>query len=137
MLTDDTDPTHEAHLLHLVTFWLSMLIIVIVFGGVLYSLFRFRHSQGDRAAHLHTLFHKSAVVELIWTLIPFVLLAVMAIPAIAKFKAMYDANQAGQDVTVTGRQHWRYEYPDQCLAETSQAHCRIVPGRSHADVGDS
>lgn len=128
ILANITDTIREAHLLHLVTFWVSMLIIVIVFGGVLYSLFRYRHSQGDKAAH----FHRSAVVELVWTLIPFALLVVMLIPAIAKFKSMHEASQADQNVTGEAHQHLHHEYPDTaCVAAASS---KIALGRSHADV---
>jgi cytochrome c oxidase subunit 2 len=102
-----TDVSREVHFLHMTIFWISLAIGVVVFGVMFYSLFRYRHSQGAKAAH----FHENTTVEVIWTLIPFAILIAIAIPATATLKTMYDTSQSELDVMITGQQwRWRYEY---------------------------
>ena len=59
-------------------FWICVGIAVVVFGAMIYALVKFRHSQGAVADT--TMLH-STKVEIIWTIIPVVILVVMAIPA--------------------------------------------------------
>lgn len=102
-----TDVSREIHSLHMTIFWICVVIGVIVFGAIFYSLFRYRHSRGHKAAH----FHEHTTVEVIWTLIPLLILVAMAVPATATLKSMYDASDAELDVMITGQQwRWRYEY---------------------------
>jgi len=93
-----------------------VVIGVVVFGVMFYSLFRFRHSKGAKAAH----FHEHTLVEVIWTAIPLLILIGMAVPATATLKKMYDPSDADLDVMITGQQwRWRYEYLGEDVAFTS------------------
>lgn len=111
-----TDVSREVHSLHMTIFWICVVIGVVVFGVMFYSLFRFRHSKGAKAAH----FHEHTLVEVIWTAIPLLILIGMAVPATATLKKMYDPSDADLDVMITGQQwRWRYEYLGEDVAFTS------------------
>ena len=100
-----TDVSREVYSLHMTIFWICVIIGVVVFGAMFYSLFRYRHSQGAKAAK----FHEHTTVEVIWTALPLLILVGMAVPATATLKKMYDASDADLDVMVTGQQ-WRWHY---------------------------
>ena len=85
-----TEVSRDVYGLHMVIFWICVIIGVIVFGVMFYSLFRYRRSKGAEAAH----FHEHTTVEVVWTAIPFLILVAMAIPATATLKNMYDASEA-------------------------------------------
>ncbi|MGM0913620.1 MAG: cytochrome c oxidase subunit II [Pseudomonadota bacterium] len=111
-----TDVSREVHSLHMTIFWICVVIGVVVFGVMFYSLFRFRHSKGAKAAH----FHEHTLVEVIWTAIPLLILVGMAVPATATLKKMYDPSDADLDVMITGQQwRWHYEYLGEDVAFTS------------------
>src|SRR6202453_3207060 len=73
-----TGLSHDIYALHMEVFWVCVAIAVAVFGVMIYALVKFRHSQG--AIPDTTMVH-STKVEIIWTIIPVVILVVMAIPA--------------------------------------------------------
>ncbi|XKE43792.1 cytochrome c oxidase subunit II [Halomonas organivorans] len=111
-----TDVSREIHSLHMIIFWICVVIGVVVFGAMFYSLFRYRRSQGAEASN----FHEHTTVEVIWTVIPLLILVGMAVPATATLKSMYDTSEADLDVMVTGQQwRWRYEYLGEDVAFTS------------------
>ncbi|RAU19269.1 cytochrome c oxidase subunit II [Nitrincola tibetensis] len=102
-----TDISQEVFHLHMTILWICIAIAVIVFGVMFWSLFKYRRTQGAKSAH----FHENTFVEVMWTAIPMVILVVMAIPATATLKKMYDTSNADIDILVTGYQwRWRYEY---------------------------
>ncbi|WP_458527084.1 cytochrome c oxidase subunit II [Onishia taeanensis] len=108
--------SRDIHGLHMTIFWICVVIGIVVFGVMFYSLFRFRRSQGAKAAH----FHENTTVEVIWTAIPLLILVGMALPATATLKEMYDTEDADLDVMVTGQQwRWHYEYLGEDVAFTS------------------
>ncbi|CEP35970.1 MULTISPECIES: cytochrome c oxidase subunit II [unclassified Halomonas] len=111
-----TDVSSDIYGLHMTIFWICVVIGVVVFGAMFYSLFRYRHSKGAKAAH----FHEHTSVEVLWTAIPILILVGMAVPATATLKNMYDASDAELDVMITGQQwRWRYEYLGEDVAFTS------------------
>ncbi|WP_081135822.1 cytochrome c oxidase subunit II [Halomonas sp. BC2] len=111
-----TDISRDIFNLHMTIFWICVVIGVIVFGVMFYSLFRYRHAKGAKAAH----FHEHTTVEVLWTAIPVLILVSMAIPATATLKNMYDASEADLDVMITGQQwRWRYEYLGEDVAFNS------------------
>jgi cytochrome c oxidase subunit II len=69
--------------LHAYIFWICAVIFVAVFGVMFYSIFRYRKSLG----HMAHPFHKTALVEIVWTVIPFLILLFMAYPATKTFLA--------------------------------------------------
>ncbi|MFG6178826.1 cytochrome c oxidase subunit II [Halomonas sp. THAF12] len=111
-----TDLSRDIQSLHMIIFWICVVIGIVVFGAIFYSLFRYRRSRGAKAVH----FHEHTTVEVIWTVIPLLILVAMAVPATATLKRMYDASEADMDVLITGQQwRWRYEYRDEGVAFTS------------------
>jgi cytochrome c oxidase subunit 2 len=102
-----TEISREVFSLHMVIFWICLVIAVVVFAVMFWSLIRYRKSRGARSAH----FHESTLVEVLWTAIPVVILIAMAIPATATLKKIYDPSSADIDILITGYQwRWRYEY---------------------------
>lgn len=102
-----TEISREVYGLHMTILWICVAIAVVVFGVMFYSLIAFRKSKGAQSAH----FHENTTVEIIWTAVPLVILVLMAVPATATLKKMYDTSDAELDVLVTGYQwRWRYEY---------------------------
>jgi cytochrome c oxidase subunit 2 len=82
-------------------------IFVIVFGAMFYSIFTHRKAAGAKAAH----FHENTTVEIIWTVVPFVVLIGMAFPATKTLLAMRDTSVPDLTVKVTGYQwKWGYDY---------------------------
>ena len=117
-----TDTSRNIFGLHMTIFWVCVVIGVIVFGVMFYSLFRYRHSKGAKAAR----FHEHTSVEVLWTAIPILILVGMAVPATATLKNMYDASEADLDIMITGQQwRWRYEYlGGHCLYLELKPHTR-------------
>jgi len=98
----------EIYGLHMKIFYYCVAIGVVVFGVMIYSLIKFRKSQGAQADT--TLVH-STKVEIIWTVIPILILVAMAIPTARGLIAIEDMDGATLDIKVTGYQwKWEYEY---------------------------
>ncbi|MDP2056277.1 MAG: cytochrome c oxidase subunit II, partial [Thiobacillus sp.] len=82
-------------------------IFVVVFGAMFYSLLKHRKSLGHKAAH----FHENTTVEIIWTVIPFVILVGMAYPAAKVVIDMKDTSNPDMTIKITGYQwKWGYDY---------------------------
>jgi cytochrome c oxidase subunit 2 len=93
--------------LHHYIFWICVVIFIGVFGVMFYSIFRHRKSVGH-AAHQ---FHENTLVEIVWTVIPFIILLAMAYPATKTILAMKDTSAPDMTVKVTGYQwKWGYDY---------------------------
>jgi len=105
-----TDISARVYGLHMLIFWICVIIGVVVFAVMFYSIFKHRKSQGAKPAS----FHENTAVEVVWTLIPFLILIGMAIPATRTLIAMEDTSGSDITVKVTGYQwKWHYEYIDQ------------------------
>jgi cytochrome c oxidase subunit 2 len=93
--------------LHAYIFWACVVIFVVVFGAMFYSIFKHRKSVGYKAAQ----FHENALVEIIWTAIPFLILIFMAYPATKTILSSKDTSAPEMTVKVTGYQwKWSYDY---------------------------
>ncbi len=91
-------------------FGVCVVIFVIVFGVMFYSIFAHRKSKGHKPAT----FHQSTTIEVIWTVIPFVILVAVAVPATATLLKMENTSHSALTVRVTGYQwKWHYDYPAQ------------------------
>jgi len=102
-----TDVSHSVYELHMTIFWICVVIGVVVFGVMFYSIFKHRKSKGAVASQ----FHESTAVEVIWTIVPVLILVAMAWPATETLIEMYDTDDAEVDIKITGYQwKWRYEY---------------------------
>ena len=94
--------------LHMYILWICAVIFVIVFGAMFYSIFKFRKSKG---ATPDVNFHESTLIEIIWTIIPFVILIAIAVPATRTVLDMKDTSNPDMTIKVTGYQWgWRYDY---------------------------
>jgi cytochrome c oxidase subunit II len=92
---------------HTVLLWICLVIFVGVFGAMFYSILKHRKSQGYKAAN----FHHSTTVEIIWTIIPFLILMGMAYPATKTVIAMKDTSNPDITIKTTGYQwKWGYDY---------------------------
>jgi len=95
--------------LHTYILWICVVIFIGVFSVMFYSIFAHRKSKGHQAAQ----FHENTLVEVIWTVIPFLILLFMAIPATETILAMKDASVPDMTIKVTGYQwKWGYDYLD-------------------------
>jgi len=93
--------------LHSFIFWVCVVIFIGVFGVMFYSIFKHRKSVGHTAQQ----FHENTTVEIIWTIIPFLILLFMAFPATKTILAMKDTAAPDVTVKVTGYQwKWNYDY---------------------------
>ena len=99
----------EIYGLHMLIFWISVVIGVGVFGIMLYSIYAHRKSRGVKPSQ----FHEHTGVEIAWTVIPFFILVGMAVPATSTLLEVYDNDDAELSILVTGYQ-WKlkYEYLD-------------------------
>lgn len=102
-----TATSHEVYGLHMTIMWWCVGIGVVVFGVMLYTMIVHRKSRGAQAAN----FHESTSLEVVWTIIPFAILIMMAIPATSSLLNIYDTDEADMDILITGYQwKWKYEY---------------------------
>jgi cytochrome c oxidase subunit 2 len=104
-----TPISREIYDLHMIILWICVAIGAVVFGAMFYSIIQHRRSKGVVAAK----FHESTLVELIWTLVPSLILVAMAIPATRTLIAMEDTSDPDLTIQVTGYQwKWHYRYLD-------------------------
>jgi cytochrome c oxidase subunit 2 len=109
-----TELSRDVHDLHMLILWICVGIGVAVYGVLIYSLIYHRKSRGAVPAT----FHENTRLEIIWTIIPFLILLGMAIPATKVMLNIYDLDNSREPVAmtvkVTGYQwKWRYEYLDE------------------------
>ena len=95
--------------LHIYIMWICVVIFVVVFAVMFYSIFAHRKSKGHKAAQ----FHENTMVEVVWTVVPFFILLFVAYPATRTVLAMKDTTVPDLTVKVTGSQwKWNYDYLD-------------------------
>lgn len=105
-----TSSSRDIYHLHMTILWICCAIGVLVFGVMLYALIKHRKAAGHQAVP----FHESTTIEIIWTLIPFIILIAMAFPATKVLIAMDDTSKSDLSIKVTGYQwYWQYEYLDE------------------------
>lgn len=105
--------SHDMYGLHMAAIWVCVAIGVIVFGVMIYSLIYHRKSRGHQAA----VFHEHDRVEIIWSIIPFVILVALAIPATKVLMKMSDDQDADVTIKIVGYQwKWQYQYLDQGIS---------------------
>ncbi len=112
-----TEVSRQVHSLHMVIFWICVVIGVGTFGVMFYSMYAHRKSKGHKPSN----FHESTLVELAWTIVPTVILIVMAVPATRVLLNLYDTSSADLDIKITGLQwKWQYEYLGQDVSFLSE-----------------
>ena len=102
-----TPMSHEIYDVHMMVGWVCFWIGVVVFGVMIIALFRFRKSKGAQSAH----FHHSTLLEILWTIVPVIILVGMAIPAAKTLVRMADTSEPDMSIKITGYQwKWQYDY---------------------------
>ena len=105
--TGVTEISRDVYSLHMWIFWICVVIGVLVFGVMMWSIVFHRRSKHPKPAD----FHESTTVEIVWTALPFAILIAIAVPAAATLIKMEDVRDADMSVKVTGYQwKWHYEY---------------------------
>ena len=104
-----TDISQEVFDMHRIMLYWCFAIGVVVFGAMFWSMLMHRKSKGHKASQ----FHESTAIEIAWTIVPFLILIAMAIPATTTLIAMSDTEDSELTVKITGSQwKWHYEYLD-------------------------
>ncbi|WRL52668.1 cytochrome c oxidase subunit II [Luteimonas sp. R10] len=112
-----TASSQHAYDAHMFVLWVCVAIGILVFGAMAFAMVKFRKSKGAVAAQ----FSHNTTAEIIWTIVPIIILVVMAVPATSKLIAMYDTRDSEMTVKVTGYQWmWEYEYLGEDVAFTSR-----------------
>jgi len=102
-----TEVGRQIYDLHMIILGICTIIGIGVFGVMFYSIIYHRKSKGVTPAT----FHESTKVEIAWTVVPFIILIGMAVPATSTLLNIYDHEEAELDILVTGYQwKWKYEY---------------------------
>ncbi len=100
-----TEVSRSVFNLHMTIFWISVVIGAMVFAVMFWSMFMHRRSRGAVPAK----FHENLTVEILWTVIPLLILIGMAIPATKTLIDIYNTEDADIDIMITGYQ-WRWQY---------------------------
>ena len=104
-----TSISNDVYDLHMLVLWICVFIGIGVFGTMFYSIYYHRKSMGHKAEQ----FHENTTVEIIWTIIPTLILVAMAIPATKTMLELDDVQESEMSIKVTGWQwKWEYEYLD-------------------------
>lgn len=102
-----TDVSSAVFDLHMTIFWICVVIGLMVFAAMFWSMLVHRRSTGQVPAT----FHEHTRVEVLWTVVPLLILVAMAIPATRTLIHIYDASESDIDIQVTGYQwKWHYKY---------------------------
>jgi len=135
-MTEGVSPiSKELYSLHMIVFWICVVIGALVFGAMAWSIIHHRKSKGAVAAN----FHESTKVEIIWTVVPLLILIGIAIPATGTLLDLEDA-KTNADITlqVTGIQwKWKYTFVDEdvsfisSLAQSSRDVIKDPTGNEH------
>ena len=108
-----TPLSRDMYDLHMVAIVICAVIGVVVFGVMFYALFHHRKSKG----HIPATFHTNTRLELIWTIIPFLILVGLAIPATKVLVRLEDSSQSDVTIKIVGYQwKWQYQYLDQGIS---------------------
>ena len=102
-----TEVSQAAYDIHMIMMWICTVIGVGVFGFMFYVMYAHRKSRGAVAEN----FHEHLGVELLWTIVPTIILIVMAFPATTALLKVYDTDNPDIEIKITGYQwKWQYEY---------------------------
>ncbi|EPJ77195.1 cytochrome c oxidase subunit II [Pseudomonas sp. CFII64] len=130
-----TETSSAIYDLHMTIFWICVVIGIVVFAAMFWSIIVHRRSTGQQAAH----FHENTKVEIMWTIVPLLILVVMAIPATKTLIQMYDTSESDVNIQITGYQwKWHYKYLGQDVeffsnltTTTNQIHNRDDKGEHY------
>jgi len=99
--------SHGAFEIHQMVMWICVGIGIVVFGAMFYSIINHRRSKHAEPST----FHENTTIEIVWTIVPILILISMAIPATKVLLAMEDTSNSEMSIKVTGYQwKWHYDY---------------------------
>ena len=128
-----TPISNEIYDLHMLILWICVAIAVVVFGAMFISIVKHRKSKGAQPAQ----FHESTTVEIIWTIVPFLILVGMAIPATKALVMMEDTSDSDLSIKVTGYQwKWGYDYLDEGVSFMSSLSTPIEQIKNEQEKGE-
>jgi cytochrome c oxidase subunit 2 len=106
------------------TFRWALLVFVLVEGALVYAIFRFRGKPGDPEPHQS---HGNTTVEIIWTVIPALILAAIAVPTVrAIFQTNSSPDKSALTIQVVGHQWWwEFRYPEYNLTTANEIHVPV------------
>lgn len=108
-----TPLSHDMYMLHMVAIYVCAFIGIVVFGAMFYALIYHRKSKGYKAAN----FHENLRLEIVWSVIPFLILVGLAVPATKVLMRMEDSSASEITIKVVGSQwKWQYQYLDQGIS---------------------
>ncbi len=102
-----TPVSHDIYELHMLIFYICVVVGILTFGVLIYTILKHRKSRGVKAAK----FHGNIVVEVVWTVVPLIILIGMVYPAAKVLLDMEDTSKSDVSIKITGIQwKWKYEY---------------------------
>ena len=105
-------------------FWIATGVFALVMGGLVFILFRFRDRGGDDVEEPKQL-HGSPKLEVLWTVIPALILAAIAVPTVSSIFELTECDPNALEIEVIGHQWWfEYHYPD---ADIDTANVMVIP----------
>jgi cytochrome c oxidase subunit 2 len=105
-----TTSSREIYHLHMLILWVCVLIGLGVYGAMITAIIRFRKSAGAKAAK----FTHNTTLEVVWTVIPALILVAMAVPSARTLVRLSDTRNSQLTIEVTGSQwQWNYNYLDE------------------------
>jgi cytochrome c oxidase subunit 2 len=132
--TPVTPVARQMYDLHSFIFWVCVVIFIAVFGVMFYSIFKHRKSVGHEAHQ----FHENTTVEVIWTVIPFLILLFVALPATKTILALKDTTEPGVTIKVTGYQwKWGYDYLQEGIGFYSNLATPLAQIENRAPKGEN
>jgi cytochrome c oxidase subunit 2 len=128
-----TPVSQEIYRLHMTIFWICVAIGIAVFSVMFYSVIMHRKSRGVTPAS----FHGNLRIEILWTILPFIILVIMAIPATKVLMEMEDPSKADVNIKITGHQwRWEYEYLDEGIGFYSSLSTPLDQIKNKAPKGE-
>jgi cytochrome c oxidase subunit 2 len=125
--------SQDVYDLHMLIFWICVAIGVVVFGVMFWSIYHHRKSRGVVPAQ----FHESTLIEIVWTIVPMLILVAMAVPATKTLIRMADARDADLTIKVTGYQwRWHYQYLNENIGFFSTLSTPVAQIHNDADKSE-
>lgn len=129
-----TPISHEMYGLHMMVLWICVAIGIVVFSIMFYAIIRHRKSRGYQPAS----FHENTKLEILWAIIPFVILIALAIPATNVLINMYNDDDPDVNILITGYQwKWKYDYLDDGFSFYSNLSTPIAQIMNEAPKGEN
>jgi cytochrome c oxidase subunit 2 len=128
-----TPLSQDMYNLHMIAMLVCAVIGVLVFGVMFYALIHHRKSKG----HAPAVFHENLRLEIVWSIIPFLILVGLAIPATKILMRMEDSSKADLTIKVVGYQwKWQYNYLDKDVHYFSSLSTPYAQIQNHQPKGD-